>query len=53
MAVARALSPAMELYLSIARADLWELGPLPNLELARIFLNDSADLHIASTDRFF
>ena len=31
------------LCLSIARAGLWELGPLPNLELARIFLNDSAE----------
>ena len=31
------------LCLRIAGAGLWELGPLPNLELARIFLNDSAE----------
>ncbi|CAD6226087.1 unnamed protein product [Miscanthus lutarioriparius] len=31
------------LCLPIAGAGLWELGPLPNLELARIFLNDSAE----------
>ncbi|KAG0542461.1 hypothetical protein BDA96_02G106300 [Sorghum bicolor] len=31
------------LCLRIRRAGLWELGPLPNLELARIFLNDSAE----------
>jgi hypothetical protein len=31
------------LCLRIAGAGLWELGPLPNLESARIFLNDSAE----------
>jgi hypothetical protein len=31
------------LCLRIGRVGLWELGPLPNLELARIFLNDSAE----------
>ncbi|CAD6341106.1 unnamed protein product, partial [Miscanthus lutarioriparius] len=31
------------LRLRIAGAGLWELGPLPNLEFARIFLNDSAE----------
>ncbi|XP_021308565.1 F-box/LRR-repeat protein At3g26922 isoform X2 [Sorghum bicolor] len=31
------------LCLRMAGAGLWELGPLPNLEFARIFLNDSAE----------
>ncbi|CAD6343499.1 unnamed protein product [Miscanthus lutarioriparius] len=38
------------LCLRIAGAGLWELGPLPNLEFARIFLNDSAE-NIETTPR--
>jgi len=38
------------LRLRIAGAGLWELGPLPNLEFARIFLNDSAE-NIETTPR--